>query len=117
MWIFTEIGFFSVVEHRHQPDCLLVRARARTDLEALIQWIPRWVGHDRTCKIRIRSTPSADYPFRCIVKREAFGKALTAIATRIHYDNFKNRVAQTQGKERAHVYLVVWDHLRRMLYR
>jgi hypothetical protein len=97
------------VAHRDQPDRLLVRARVRSDLEALAQ-----VVHSRG-KIRIYSTPNADYPFRCIVKREAFGRTIASVAERIQYDNFKNSVAERQGHDRAHVYLGVWDHLRRWL--
>jgi hypothetical protein len=111
VWIFTDFGFFSVVAHRDEPDRLLVRARVRSDLEALTQAI-RGRG-----KSRIYSTPDHDYPFRCIVKREAFGRALSELAERIQYDNFKNSVAATQGSERAHVYLGIWDHLRRWLQR
>lgn len=111
MWICTEFGFFSVVAHRYQTDRLLVRSRVRADLEALTQRIPR------LRKLRIYSTPDHDYPFRCIVKRDAFAEALSGVAKGIQYDNFKNRVAETQGTERAHVYMGIWDHLRRWLQR
>ena len=40
MWLFTTQGFYSVVAHRRDPDRLLVRARAREDLEALRDQIP-----------------------------------------------------------------------------
>ena len=35
MWIFTTQGFYSAVEHREDPDRLIVRARTREDIEAL----------------------------------------------------------------------------------
>ena len=33
MWIFTPTGFLSVVEHRDDSRCLIVRARAKEDLK------------------------------------------------------------------------------------
>src|SRR5436190_2792927 len=60
MWLFTTQGFYSVVAHRRDPDRLLVRARAREDLDALRDQIP---------ELRIFSDPHADYRWRAVVTR------------------------------------------------
>ncbi len=39
MWITTTRGFFSVLAHCDQPEMVLVRARAREDLESLAELI------------------------------------------------------------------------------
>ena len=35
MWLITTQGFYSAVEHREDPERLIVRARTREDIEAL----------------------------------------------------------------------------------
>ena len=54
MWIFTQDGFLSVVEHRDDSDCLIVRSRARDDLERMAHF----AGQE------IIVMPDADYRFR-----------------------------------------------------
>ncbi|MBM3267017.1 MAG: hypothetical protein FJZ01_05140 [Candidatus Sericytochromatia bacterium] len=105
MWLFTAIGFFSVVAHRDSPESLLVRARACEDLAALRErYLPDLSPTE--------ATPSADYPYRATVSRKAFGQALVWLATTIDYDNFKTRVAKAQGADRAHLYSEVWSVMR-----
>ncbi len=107
MWIFTAIGFFSVVAHRDSPESLLVRARVAADLDALrTRYLP-----DLSATV---ASPEADYPFRATVSRKAFGQALVWLATAIDYDNFKHRIAEIQGAEREQTYLEVWRALRRL---
>ncbi len=43
------------------------------------------------------------------VRHEAFAVALAKIARDIHYGNFKNEVARTQGFEREVLYHDVWE--------
>ena len=99
MWLITTRGFYSAVEDHQQPGCVLVRARERGDLEALADLIPRLQGEE---------TPDRDYRFRASVEREAWAGAVAQLAREIDYPNFKNAVAERQGRERAHVYGEVW---------
>src|SRR3954451_23252778 len=103
MWLFTTQGFYSVVTHRRDRDKLLVRARAREDLEALREQIP---------ELRIFSDPSADYRWRAVVTRAEWVAALAQLASDIDYDNFKNAVAIRQGIDRERLYSRVWAALR-----
>ena len=48
MWIFTETGFVSAVQHRENPDYLMVRARDRQSLPA-----PAWALADATPGARV----------------------------------------------------------------
>ena len=56
----------------------------------------------------------SDYRYRAQAPREAVAEAMGRIATDIDYDNFKNAVAQAQGRERAHTYHQVWEVLYRL---
>lgn len=99
MWLITTRGFYSVVADHCERGNVLVRARAREDLEALAGLIP---GLD------IEETLERDYRFRASVPREVWSAAAAALAEEIDYPNFKNAVAERQGPGRAHVYSDVW---------
>jgi hypothetical protein len=103
MWIFTPLGFFSVVQ-KPDDDRLTVRARFAGDLERLRDAHLPELG-------AVAETPAADYRFRARVDRAAFARALSALATAIDYDNFKSTVARRQGKARAAIYGDVWEIL------
>ena len=102
MWVLTTSGFFSAVEHRHDPDLVVVRARAREDLRTLCSW----ADTDTV------DSPGADYPYRTIVRKQAFADWLRAQATAIDYPNFKDAVADRQSNSRAGIYHHVWAVLR-----
>lgn len=104
MWVFTTFGFFSIVAHRTRPMDVLIRARDRSDLRALVKRLPK--PHPR-----IHDTPGADYAFRAIVPRDAIGTRLNETAADLNYDNFKNAVSKEQGPRRAHLYHDVWEAL------
>jgi hypothetical protein len=103
MWVFTTEGFYSVVAHRTRPGYLLVRARAREDLEALKARIP---------SLEPFEDASADYRWRAEVKASDWQNALAELGGAIDYDNFKNAVGERQGSDRARVYSGVWSVVR-----
>ena len=105
MWVMTSIGFFSIVqkpEDRASGE-LTVRARVRTDLEALRAHLPS-LGP-------IRDHAGTDYPFRARAPRAAVAEALSRLVAAIDYANFKDEVAGRQGHHRADVYGDVWSVL------
>ena len=104
MWLFTTIGFFSVVADASHPDTLKIRARAREDLAALrARHLP---------DIEIIETAHTDYRFRALVHRDDWLHAAEALARDIDYPNFKSAVAERQGPERAARYGRVWQTMR-----
>ena len=105
MWVLTTQGFYSVVAHRDDPGQVLVRARTRQDLAALAAQID---------DLDITHTPGADYPWRAVVRREAWEHAAAELAAAIDYPNFKAAVADRQGSGRESVYSQVWATLRRL---
>jgi len=113
MWLQTNIGFFSVVEHRENPDLVLIRARAREDLENLCEQAAEAAeGFDDRFIIEDRL---ADYQWRLIAPRDAWVQVLTNLTNDIDYDNFKTAVGE-KNKDRASLYLNIWTILRRIQY-
>ena len=101
MWLFTTIGFFSVVADPAHPDTLKVRARAREDLETLrARYLP---------DLEIVETDHTDYRFRAFLHRDEWAHAVQALTADIDYPNFKAAVGQRQGPARAKRYAKVWQ--------
>lgn len=82
MWIFTNRGLISVVQHRENKELLLVRARQKGLLENLSTAVPLDVFED----------PSADYPFRAWASRMTLVEILYGEVERVDYSNFKESV-------------------------
>jgi hypothetical protein len=100
MWLFTTIGFYSVVQKSEDTE-LTVRARVRADLDRLREkYLPELTPTE--------TGTGTDYPHRGRVSHEAFGRALARLAQDIDYSNFKNTIYAEQGAERAHIYGAVW---------
>lgn len=103
MWLFTPIGFFSIVQKRDET-YLTIRSRVRGDLDALrASFLPELsptIDHAGT-----------DYPWRATASHEEFARAAGRLAMAISYPNFKNEVADRQGKARASRYAKVWSAL------
>ena len=103
MWVMTTDGFFSAVQHRDEPNILLIRARSRADLENLADRI----GLDES---KIVVDTKADYLFRVFVPRQAWITYLTSASEDLDYPNFKSAVGAT-NPERAYLYHDVWHTL------
>ena len=82
MWIFTNFGFVSAVNHRTKKDTLLVRAREPDVLEAL--------GKRHGVNVSVKRTPSADYLYRAEISKRVFAKMMSEEIDAIDYPNFKN---------------------------
>ena len=104
MWLFTTIGFFSVVRKDGEQH-LTVRARSSADLDRLrTNFMP-----ELSATI---SKAGTDYPFRATISQQAFAKGMASIGESIDYHNFKDEVAAKMGKKRAGTYSKVWSVLR-----
>jgi hypothetical protein len=97
MWLFTTTGFISIVEH--DADHLAVRARDSFSLSSLVQ----------SYNVEIRSTPTADYPYRIFITKDQFKNWLSNQPGQIQYKNFKSQVAITRGKKFSDALLKVWS--------
>src|ERR1022692_2335958 len=117
MWLFTPIGFFSIVQKRGD-NSLTVRARVASDLDLLRARVASDLDLLRDQFLpslsTITATPDGDYAFRANASHRDFGEALASMAASIDYDNFKDEVARKEGNERANVYAEVWSVMRRL---
>jgi hypothetical protein len=103
MWLFINIGFFSIVQKPNES-FLTVRSRVEADIDRLRE----------ECMPSLSSTVTGagtDYPYRATISHEDFAKALGAVARNINYSNFKNEVAKRMGPQRARIYSKVWSSL------
>jgi len=103
MWIFTTIGFFSIVQ-KPGTDFLTVRARVASDLDNLRnQFMPHL---SPTIK-----GGGTDYPFRATISHKDFGAGLAKMGEAITYRNFKSAVGKEMGSQREQAYHKVWHDL------
>ena len=106
MWLLTPFGFFSIVQ---KPDdkktaTLTIRSRVRGDLERLRDSYLPSMGD-------IVANAGSDYRYRAKALRSEVSSAMAKIVSDIGYANFKDQVAQQQGKVRAGLYGEVWQVL------
>ncbi|TXH37990.1 MAG: hypothetical protein E6Q94_02150 [Burkholderiaceae bacterium] len=109
MWLMTPIGFFSIVQ---KPDdrirnTLTIRARVKSDLEALRQGYLPDMGE-------ILAHQGTDYRYRAVASKTSVASALSQLIADLDYDNFKDEVQHVQGDERARTYGEVWCALYRL---
>ena len=103
MWIFTTIGFFSIVQ-KPRTSFLTVRARVASDLDNLRkQFMPTLSATTKK--------GGTDYPCRATISHTDFAAGLAKLGAVIDYGNFKNEVAKRMGHRRSDVYSKVWQNL------
>lgn len=107
MWIFTKMGFLSIVEHRDDPGRLMIRARFKEDIEELCRRIAKEEGGDPPAW---QETPEGDYRYRATCGREVMARIVEQLVREIDYTNFKQSVHGNARRDRA--YLACWDALR-----
>lgn len=115
MWVFTPFGFLSIVAKHGDDAVLVVRGRAREDVEAFEK---RARAHRDTLasarprRFPVVETPEADYRFRVELPRGIVSQTIASfVDDELTYGNFKGEVARTQGHERERVYHDVWSVL------
>jgi len=94
MWIFTKHAFLSIVQHRDQPDMLMVRARVKGDIE---HYFP---------DAKVIRMDDADYLYRAAIPREAVAAATAKAVEQINYPKFKPAV---EDRRREAFYVSIWD--------
>ena len=102
MWIFSTSGIYSTVQHRDDPEKVIIRARVKSDLVAL-----NGIHH---CGKIVRS-PQADYPFRIVASKLDWLCALHMLGRRTTYPNFKSAI---KDKRRHDLLLRIWRMLQEL---
>ena len=103
MWLYTKLGFFSIV---HKPPCrkdeLLVRTRCREDLKAL----SKKLSETSDFKGAIIESPDADYAYRMVVPRSILAPFMASLMN-LDYANFKATIPYNDGP-RHEAYFKCW---------
>ena len=94
MWLFTKRGFFSIVQHKDDPNLLLVRSRVKGDIEEYWPWAI------------VKEDEGSDYRYRAFMPRFEVVNRLGNIAHDIDYPDFKASVDDTR---RMSWYYQVWE--------
>jgi len=101
MWLFSKVGFVSVVAHRDEPGMLLVRGRFAEDIDTVRELL---AGVGET--VKSFQDRHADYRYRLVCPKTAFAKVVSDLISHIDYDNFKNAVHGNPTRDRA--YMKCW---------
>ena len=121
MWIFTKYGFYSAVCARQgdgshgqpvDPDRIMVRARVRSHLEALMERYADLLGGSE-----IKEFVGTDYAFRIFAPKTVWSQVVSELTDELDYDNFKSEVARHQGSDGAayeHSLHDVWSVMYRL---
>jgi len=100
MWVISKSGFISIVQHRDDPEYMLVRARVREDL------VEAFPDHE------IEDDPKADYRYRVKVGRSSVGLYLLEELDQVDYDSHaKENMTKAKEPGRYKAYMNVWHDL------
>lgn len=92
MWLFTPDGFYSAVQHKDDPDRIMVRCRAKQHAERLVAALP--VEERPSVK---ETPPPADYRWRVSMTRAQWVYLAAHFAAQIAYLNFKNEAHKREN--------------------
>ena len=105
MWLMTQYGFYSIVQHKDDSEKFLVRARVRLDLDRLKDLA--------ALTTEIVELKDADYRYRIEISRNEMLRVLKWLGEAINYPNFKDRIADLPDqKPRLSQYHDVWATMR-----
>lgn len=100
MWIYSDIGFFSIVK-KDEEETLTVRSRIRTDLEKFKELHPALEDEE------IIESVDSDYRYRIVANEGIVAEVVKELAFGINYSNFKDHVGATDPL-RVPVYSALW---------
>lgn len=92
MWLFTKYGFYSVTVSRDDPAKMQIRARAKKDLERLVDFAEKLGWKPGEHYSEILETKNADYRWRIICTPSQWAAIADGLAWDIDYSNFKNEI-------------------------
>lgn len=90
MWIFTPLGFFSIVRSNMEPDQFQIRARKREHLVNLQEHVEYMFGKGYLGNII--ACPDADYRWRIIVNQPRLATTIGELLALVDYTKFKPAV-------------------------
>ncbi len=109
MWLYTTVGFYSVVQDKNRPDHVMVRARAREDLDKLLGLL-HWEAH-----YTILEWTGTDYAYRVFMPKQDWAALMSLLIQRLDYTNFKDECHRTFPTDygRHSMLMSVWSVMKR----
>lgn len=104
MWIFSKIGFVSVVQNWENSDELLIRGRAKEDIDRIGSFAFEICNKFVETKV----TMDHDYYYRIKLSKKDFGKIMCHLVGQIDYTNFKAKIHEGCDLVRDGAYAKVW---------
>lgn len=105
MWIFSELGFYSV-NLTPSEDWLQFRARKKSDVENLKREFPKhFAGQE------VMTLPSADYRYRIETTPAKAALVMCELTKRIQYRNFKSHLEKTDQADKLGILHNLWHEL------
>ena len=105
MWLYTKLGFFSIV---HKPPCkkdeLLVRARCREDIDALSNELSKAGNFKGT----VIESKDSDYVYRMVVLKSILAPFMAHLMEGLDYGNFKATIPLL-GKSLSSISITYWN--------
>jgi hypothetical protein len=106
MWLLLDTGFVSIVQHRDDPDLLLVRARVEDDITAVF-------GPD----IAVQERHGADYLYGAVIPRTRVADVLASKVMALDYDSHVKDIAiqrSAPADGRSAAYYDTWSAMAQM---
>ncbi len=100
MWVFTRDGFFAVVFKACQRDEIMIKAKSKADLLALLQK----VGDDSP----VHEITESDYRFYVILKKRLWSQYLTEYLESLDYESVRDHIVSPADTARHQAYQTVW---------
>jgi hypothetical protein len=99
MWIMTDVGYLSIVEHQDDPGLLLVRARVGEDITSVFG------------DVEVEEKPGADYLYRAVLDRGFVANVLREKVMTLDYTSHAKDVAIQRSHTvagRSSAYYATW---------
>ena len=109
MWIFTKIGFLSIVQKQGSSDPnaeLCVRSRFQEDIESFIAEVKEVTGEDVGTYLE---DSGSDYAFRAFIPRPLVTAVISNLVETLDASNFKDSIHGDPIRDDA--YYQCWDAL------
>lgn len=109
MWIFSRIGFLSIVQKQgsNEPNVdLCVRARFREDIEGFLKEVEKLTGEQVG---PYQHTPQNDYAYRAFISRPLVAEVVKNLIATLDVPNFKDSVHGNPTRDEA--YYLCWEAL------
>ena len=95
MWIFTDTGFLSIVQHSQHSELLVMQTQAREEVDRVVQALDKIAGE----KHEVVPAEEQGCHFATVARREDVEALLLGMVGKINYSSFTQSVAFDFGSD------------------